>query len=199
MSMSHLWEDMDPGNDRGVYRTAHEHLSAAGVGNDSRLAGGHQIALPKDIPCVIASAGLTRDGLKAPASGEGPCTWDGVKFYDDDPPSKPLIKPDVTAVFTGFAVWTRPDDKGGKWTIDSKENDQMALVVGPGGNSFSGPHAAGVAALMLSANPDLPAWKVKSRMEQSSKDIGPKGRDTTFGAGLIQARQAVKAARKPGG
>jgi subtilisin family serine protease len=73
----------------------------------------------------------------------------------------------------------------------------MALVVGPGGNSFSGPHAAGVAALMLSANPDLPAWQVKSLMEQTCRDLGPPGRDLTFGSGLLQARDAVRAARKP--
>jgi subtilisin family serine protease len=204
LSMSYMWVDIELGNYRGVYRAAHEHLSAAGVvavggaGNFSRSPAGHQIALPKDIPCVIASAGLTREGVKAPASSEGPCTWNGVKFYDDFSPDRPLSKPDVTAVFTGFAVWNRPDDRNGKWTIYSNEGNQMALVVGPGGNSFSGPHAAGVAALMLSANPDLRAWDVKSRMEQTCKDIGPKGRDFTFGAGLLQARDAVRAARKPG-
>ena len=35
----------------------------------------------------------------------------------------------------------------------------MGLLIGPGGNSFAGPHAAGVAALMLSINPDLCAWR----------------------------------------
>src|SRR5207302_2046757 len=126
------------------------------------------------IPCVIAAAGVTRDGNKAPASSEGPCTWQGVKFYDDYPPRRPLIKPDVTAVFTGFPVWGRPDALGPKGTIFSREDDRMALVVGPSGNSFSGPHAAGVAALMLSANPDLCAWEVKSLMEKTCRDLGPK-------------------------
>jgi hypothetical protein len=63
---------------------------------------------------VIATAGLTRDGNKAPASGQGPCTWSGVKFCDDYTKSKPLSKPDVTALFTSFAMWGRPDDRGGK-------------------------------------------------------------------------------------
>lgn len=202
ISMSFSWEKMELGNYRGVYRAALEHLSAAGVvaaggaGNFAQLPAMKQITLPKDIPCVIAAAGITRDGRKAPASSEGPCTWKGVKFYDDYPPDKPLAKPDVTALFTGYPVWGRPTDNPGRWTVYSDEGNQMALVVGPGGNSFSGPHAAGVAALMLSANPDLPAWEVKALMEQTCKDLGPKGRDLTFGAGLLQARDAVLAARK---
>jgi subtilisin family serine protease len=70
------------------------------------------------------------------------------------------------------------------------------LVIGPEGNSFSAPHTAGVAALLLSANPELNAWEVKRLMEQTCKDIGPKGRDTTYGAGLLQALDAVRAAKK---
>ena len=70
----------------------------------------------------------------------------------------------------------------------------FADLRGPRGNSFSGPHAAGVAALMLSANPELPAWRVKELMEATCKDLGEEGRDTTYGAGLIQADAAVRAA-----
>ncbi len=202
MSMSYMWIDMELGNYRGVYRAALENMSAAGLvaaggaGNFSNLPAMKQIALPKDIPCVIAAAGITRDGRKAPASSEGPCMWKGVKFYDDYPPDRPLAKPDVTALFTGYPVWGRPTDNPARWTVYSDEGNQMALVVGPGGNSFSGPHAAGVAALMLSANPDLPAWEVKSLMEQTCRDLGPRGRDLIYGAGLLQAGAAVRAARK---
>ncbi len=186
-SMSYTWINVELGNYRGVYRMAHEHLAAAGVvavggaGNYSNNPAGKQIALPKDIPCVIATAGITRDGRKAPASSEGPCTWSDVKFYDDYPVSHPLSKPDVTAYFTGFAVWGRPEGGNRNWRVYSKESDELALVIGPGGNSFAGPHAAGVAALMLSANPDLCAWEVKSLMEQTCQDWGPRGRDYTFG------------------
>ena len=116
-----------------------EHLSAAGIvavggaGNYSRLRRGKEIALPKDVPCVITAAGITRDGRKADESSEGPCTWDGVKFYEDYPLSLPLAKPDVTGVFGGFPRWARPENGA----IFSKENDQMALVDVRGGNSFT--------------------------------------------------------------
>lgn len=71
----------------------------------------------------------------------------------------------------------------------------MALVVGKGGNSFSGAATAGVVALMLSANPDLCPWDVKAILERTCRDLGREGRDYTFGAGLIQARDAARAAR----
>ena len=70
------------------------------------------------------------------------------------------------------------------------------LYVGLRGNSFAGPHVAGVAALMLSANPDLPAWDVKRLMEATCKRLGDKGHDTSYGAGLVQALAAVRAAKK---
>jgi subtilisin family serine protease len=201
LSLSYMWVNMDLGNYRGVYRTAHEHLAAGGVvavggaGNFAHLPRGRQIALPKDIPCVIAAGGILQDGSKAPQSSEGPCYWQGVKFYDDYPDSAPLGKPDVTGFFGGYPVWARPAPLGPRWQLVSKEGPNFALVIGPQGNSFSGPHAAGVAALMLSANPELTAWQTKALMEQTCKDLGEPGRDHTFGAGLLQAHAAVRAAR----
>lgn len=201
LSMSYMFIGTDYGNYRGVYRLAHEHLAAGGVvavggaGNSARYPDGRQIAIPKDIPCVIAAAGILEDGSLAPPSSRGPCFWKGVKFYDDFPPEQPLNKPDVTGCFGGYPVWGRPLAIGGRFKIVSKESAQTALVVGPQGNSFSGPHAAGVAALMLSVNPELTAWQVKSLMEQTCKDLGEEGRDTKFGAGLLQADDAVRAAK----
>ena len=49
---------------------------------------------------------------------------------------------------------------------------------------------------MLSVNPELNPWEIKKLMEDSCRDIGKKGRDEVFGAGLLDAEAAVKAARK---
>ena len=202
VSMSYMWVRTKLGHYRGLYRTAHEHLGAGGVvcvggaGNFARLPEGRQIALPKDIPCVIAAAGILEDGSRAPASSKGPCHWTGVKFYDDYPRDRPLIKPDVTGCFGGYPVWSRDVAFRGRIKKVCAAGKGFALIVGPGGNSFAGPHAAGVAALMLSVNPELNAWSVKELMERTCKDIGQKGRDTSFGAGLLQAPQAVRAAAK---
>ncbi|MBL7140613.1 MAG: S8 family serine peptidase [Planctomycetes bacterium] len=205
ISMSYMCVGIPLGNYRGLYRLAHEHLAAAGivaVGGAGNFAGSHprgkQIGLPKDIPCVIAAAGICEDGSKAPASSEGPCTWSGVKFYDDYPEDGPLSKPDVTGCFGGYPMWGRPSviqRTRGRWTLTADEGGDVGLIVGPEGNSFAGPHAAGVAALMLSVRPDLNAWQVKQLMEQTCTDIGEEGRDYTFGAGLLDALEAVRAAR----
>jgi hypothetical protein len=212
ISMSFMWPGIDLGDFRGLYRLAFEHLAAGGVvavggaGNFGPGASrgaqptGHQIALPKDIPSVIAAAGILQSGTQAPASSEGPCYWSGVKFYNDYPPERPLQKPDVTGFFTGYPMWARPAAPEGRreFKTVSDEGNGSALVIGPGGNSFSGPHAAGVAALMLSANPRLTAWEVKALMEQTCRDLGAPGRDAKFGAGLLDALAAVRAAKAAG-
>ena len=69
-------------------------------------------------------------------------------------------------------------------------------MVGPAGNSFSGPNAAGVAALMLSANPELNPWETSEILRNTASDLGPVGTDYKFGAGLIDAMAAVRAAKK---
>jgi subtilisin family serine protease len=202
-SMSYMWVDVELGSYRAVFRTAHEHLAACGlvaVGGAGNFGvsspEGLQIALPKDIPCVIAAAGIGRDGKAASSSSRGPCTWNEVPFFGDYPPEQPLEKPDVTGCFGGFPVWhwTRfPGSRRIEVAFDAGEG--LGLIIGPGGNSFAGPHAAGVAALMLSVDPELTPWHVKELMEAGCSDLGTEGRDRTYGAGLLQADAAVRAAR----
>ncbi len=207
LSMSYMWVNRKLGNYRGVFRLAHEHMAAGGIvacggagnfgpGGRRKAPAGHQIALPKDIPCVIAAAGILKDGSQAPASSEGPCTWDGVKFYDDYPPEAPLQKPDVTAFFGGYPTWCRTNVRARNWRVVWEGPGRIGLVIGPQGNSFSGPHAIGVSALMLSANPDLLPMEVQSILRATAKDLGPKGWGKSFGAGLMQALPAVLEAEK---
>ena len=204
MSLSYMWIEQELGSYRGVFRTAHEHLAACGVvavggaGNFGISSPeGHQIAIPKDIPCVIAAAGIEKDGKAPRASSRGPCTWNDVPFFLDYPPEHPLEKPDVTGCFGGFPVWhwtSFPGQRRIEVAYDG--GDGTGLIVGPRGNSFSGPHAAGVAALMLSANHELTPWRVKELMERSCEDLGESGRDRVYGAGLLRADAAVVAARE---
>jgi serine protease len=62
------------------------------------------------------------------------------------------------------------------------------------GTSFSGPHAAGVAALVLSANPALSPTKVRSILEKTAIDLGIPNKDVIFGWGIVNAEAAVAAA-----
>jgi len=59
------------------------------------------------------------------------------------------------------------------------------------GTSFSGPHVAGVAALVKAANPTLSAIEVRKIIETTAQKIGPQ---VIFGAGMVRADRAVEAA-----
>lgn len=61
------------------------------------------------------------------------------------------------------------------------------------GTSFSSPNAAGVCAILLSANPYLSSPQAESIMQTTARDLGTAGYDTTFGYGLVNAQAAALA------
>ena len=63
-----------------------------------------------------------------------------------------------------------------------------------GGTSFSAPLAAGLAALVFSANPSLTPNQVEQIMESTAVDLGDPGYDVYYGWGRINASKALKAA-----
>jgi subtilisin family serine protease len=65
------------------------------------------------------------------------------------------------------------------------------------GTSFSAAEVTGIVAMMLERNGDLSPDTVRRILESTAKDIGPKGRDVMFGAGLVDAFGAVTAADAP--
>jgi len=64
------------------------------------------------------------------------------------------------------------------------------------GTSMATPHAAGVGALMLAANPNLTPVQMVSIMTQTATDLGTAGTDNVYGAGLLNAYKAVIEAKK---
>ena len=67
--------------------------------------------------------------------------------------------------------------------------DYVALF---NGTSAATPHAAGVAALVLSIAPDLPNHVVLERLRMTCDDLGPEGVDPETGYGSLNARNAVR-------
>lgn len=59
------------------------------------------------------------------------------------------------------------------------------------GTSMATPHVAGLAALILSRNPELTPTEVRQLIESTAADLGPTGRDVYFGYGRINAALAV--------
>ena len=180
------------GDTRGLWRRMAEHASAAGLvmvsgaGNFQKQAQiPVQIRIPEGIPCVICIGGLDRALAVPDFVSLGPVEWGTVKFYGDHPMPKGLIKPDVCAFPGPGIVMIRGAGKKGYM---GEKNTRR-------GNSLSAPQAAGVIALMLSANPDLTPWRIKAILEATARDLEGPGKDARTGAGLINAYEAVKAAR----
>ncbi len=173
------------GDLRAVWRLMAEQATIAGLVSVSGAGNFRQTTripvqqrIPEGIPSVISVGGVDSMLTLAPFSSMGPVEWSGVRFYNDYPS---LTKPDVAAFpGPGYPVI----HKDGSGYLDPNNFVR--------GNSFSGPHASGVAALMLSADPDLPAWEVKRLMEETATEIAPAGKDNRTGAGLINAFRAVE-------
>jgi Subtilase family len=61
------------------------------------------------------------------------------------------------------------------------------------GTSFAAAEVSGIAALMLERKADLGPQGVRKALTASARDLGPRGFDTQFGAGLVDAYQAIRA------
>lgn len=82
---------------------------------------------------------------------------------------------------------------------DSFSTKMGGGYVSVGGTSYSSPIVAGVAALVLSANPNLTATQVQDILKQSADDLGTAGWDSNYGYGRVNAARAVGMASGSGG
>jgi len=80
---------------------------------------------------------------------------------------------------------------------DEAENDSAYAYYQ--GTSMAAPHASGVAALMIAANPSITSDEIAETMSQTATDLGEPGTDTMYGAGLLNAYAAVREAKKSAG
>jgi hypothetical protein len=123
----------------------------------------------------------------------------------NSPPLYPAADPNVIAV-------TATDAKNALFSQAVRGNHIAVsapgvdvLVPAPGGayqlstgTSVAAAEVSGVAALMLERNPKLTGKEVRAILMRTALDLGPKGRDRLYGAGLVDALQAVTAASPPG-
>jgi subtilisin family serine protease len=63
------------------------------------------------------------------------------------------------------------------------------------GTSMATPHVSGCAALTWAANPSLTNQQVRDILKQTARDLGVPGTDPQYGAGLVDAAAAVRAAQ----
>gem|GEM_PF-749178 len=109
-------------------------------------------------------------------SSPGPVTWQSVAPFNDYTYPPGLTTPDVSA--PGVNVKSCAYNNTSGYTLMS-------------GTSMATPHTAGVVALMLSRKPDLTPYVIDSILQTTAIDLGAAGKDNDFGAGRIDAFNAI--------
>lgn len=97
---------------------------------------------------------------------------------------------DAKASWSNFGNWVHLSAPGVSITTTTPGSSYATVS----GTSFSSPVAAGVAALMMSANPTLRSGQIEQLLFATAKDLGATGRDPIFGHGRVDAAAAVAAA-----
>jgi len=148
---------------------------------------GHFVSYPARYPEMISVGASDHHNLRwyysgygpeldlvAPSGGEGWDDWFATMGRDW------MWTTDITGA-AGFSEWNSEDG----WEAGMLDYNAN------GGTSSACPVAAGVAALILSVEPELSNVEVRQFLEYSAKDLGEPGRDDYYGWGRVDARAAL--------
>ncbi len=125
--------------------------------------GAAQLGYPSSLPSVNAIGAINASGLRASFSNIG----DALAF----------VAPGVDIITT---------DRSGN---DGFTSGDYTFVQG---TSYASPYAAGIAALLIAANPTITPDLVETVMRESSIDLGDAGYDIVTGYGLVNAYRALQ-------
>ncbi len=154
------------GGDQTAFYEALATYEAAGVipSFSAGNSGAGGITHPKEYPGNLVTAATDANDAIASFSSRGPAKYQG----------NTVQKPDWSA--PGVAVHSAKPGGG---------YQKMS------GTSMACPHASGVMALMLEADPTLNAALIKTVLSHTAKDLGEPGWDGAFGIGRLDAEEAV--------
>jgi subtilisin family serine protease len=168
----------DMNGSTAVITLAADHASSLGIvvvnsaGNQGPGDGvTNTLIAPADGFDVITAGAVTSGGVRSSFSSVGPTT---------DVPAR--IKPDIMAMGSGVRAASSVD---------------TVSYVSVSGTSFSCPLSAGVAALLLSANPSLTPYQVREAMRNTANNaLSP---NNQYGWGIVNALAAINYYGPPGG
>ncbi|TDE10097.1 carboxypeptidase regulatory-like domain-containing protein [Jiangella asiatica] len=172
------------GSDAGAATTFWDDVAAweaAGIvpvfanGNNGPAPG--TVGSPASFPNAIGIGATDVNDLIAGFSSRGPAVWDGER----------VRKPQVSAPGHQIrSTWPRQLSEDGYNTIS--------------GTSMAAPHATGVVALMLSANPDLTIDEIRTVLEETARTEPHMGElpNDNYGTGIVDAYAAVTRAAYAG-
>ena len=181
--ISNSWGELSDPNDiwfRPMLRRwrALDILAVFAAGNAG--PGDSTVGSPSGYPDALSIGAVNRNRLVPAFSSHGPVDWQNRDGFG--PPAGAILKPDLAA--PGVNI------------VSSKNGGGYQSI---SGTSMAAPHAAGVAALVRSANPTLTAPEVERILRSTAVNVGPPGRDNEAGDGLVDALGATRvAARRPG-
>lgn len=132
--------------------------------------GASSVSYPSSISGVIAVGAVDRNG--------------NIWNYSNRGSQLNLVAPSGALNNTGDVVTT---DRMGTWGYNSSNFSHVF-----GGTSAACPQVAGVAALMLSVNPNLTENQVRTTLQNTATDMGTSGFDNTFGYGRLNASGALQ-------
>jgi serine protease AprX len=143
-------------------------LPVVAAGNDG--PGDHTIGSPAAAASALTVCSMADTGVKG---------FSVSAFSSRGPTADGRVKPDVCG--PGQSIRAALANSGNGYVTYS-------------GTSMATPFVAGVAALMLDANPSLSPATVKSMIMSTAQDWRTSGADSDTGAGRLQAYEAIKKA-----
>jgi subtilisin family serine protease len=133
---------------------------------------------------ITVGASSPTDEHKGSASSDGGFFW-GSSYLG---PGPDVVAPGTWSYTTDLLGTSGYNDGS---MIDPNDPDSADYTPNFGGTSSSTPKVAGIAALILSANPDLKPYEVKEILRKTADDIDSPGVDDKTGAGRVNAEAAV--------
>lgn len=155
----------------------------------------HPAQVQAGISAIVGCGAVSQSRQLAVFSSFGPAAWENFSAhwpqytypvrpaYQDYPwwgGLQGLLKPDVVAPGVNIVTTTFP---GNGYTSAS-------------GTSLSTPIVAGVMALLAQANPNLTPEQMSMVLQNTATDLGPTGKDTSFGAGEVDAAAGIVAVQE---
>ena len=147
----------------------------AAAGNSGNPPGkGNSVTHPAKYESVIAVAATDSDNNRASFSSTGD---------------------EVELAAPGASVYSTWNDDTGYYdpqpVCGTDPNGYYGCYKYGSGTSMASPHVAGVAALILAANPSWTNEQVRAQLRSTADDLGATGWDPQYGYGLVNAVEAV--------
>ena len=182
-------------------------LDSAGQGTDSNIIKGINFAVDHGAKVINLSLGGPGDNpalhdAVTYAVGKGAVVVVAAGNSGADEPEYPAAYPESIAVgatdtsgritdFSTHGTWVDVAAPGWDILSTGTPDAQGNIYYYDSGTSFAAPIVAGIAALIKGQNAALTPAQVAARLRSTARDAGPRGIDPFYGAGVVDATNAL--------